>query len=552
MEAAEALGRGSLSTYLEAIRESARARSRAFWIVAGLTVLAAALRFATLGVQAYHHDEIVTASRILRDGFGHAMNAVGFSESAPPLYYALAWAWTQLTGTGEFGLRSLSALAGVATVPVAYLLGAELSKPSSAVPLLGYSGERNSGASRAGIAAAALVAVNPMLLWYSQEARGYALLSFLTALAALYFVRALDGSRGDVPSLSDLYGHSSDGTSGGKRRDLRLWGVASALALATHYFAIFPIALEALWLLRRRGRATLAGLWIVAGAGLLLAPLAIHQMSLGHAEWIGERSLGHRIWEAGVSFAVGETGDVIARPERVLPAVVPLLAMLAALLLVAARGKRGERRAAGRMLAIAAATVSVPVALALLVPGKDYVLARNLLPALVPLLAAVAIGVTMPRARRAGAAIATVLVAYSLGFSIWASASPSLQRPDWDAVAAHLGEPAAPRAMITWTLGEASLRYYLSTGSFQVQPSDGFAWSVHEIDFISDGPAPPVPPRRLGPRFRQVGYEQVGRLWLRRYALPGPELARLRLRTIRGADLGFRSNGILLDGIGPG
>ena len=34
---------------------------------------------------------IVTASRVLRVGFGHAMDAVGFSESAPPFYYALAW-----------------------------------------------------------------------------------------------------------------------------------------------------------------------------------------------------------------------------------------------------------------------------------------------------------------------------------------------------------------------------------------------------------------------------------------------------------------------------
>src|SRR5260221_17601 len=84
MEAAEALGRSALSTYYEAIREWARTRSWAFWTVAGLTVLAATLRFATLGVQAYHHDEIVTASRVLRDAFWHAMEAVGFSESAPP------------------------------------------------------------------------------------------------------------------------------------------------------------------------------------------------------------------------------------------------------------------------------------------------------------------------------------------------------------------------------------------------------------------------------------------------------------------------------------
>jgi 4-amino-4-deoxy-L-arabinose transferase-like glycosyltransferase len=512
MEAAGALGRGSLSTLSEAVRERLRARSRAFWIVAGLTALAAALRFATLGVQAYHHDEIVTASRVLRDGFWHAMDAVGFSESAPPLYYVLAWAWTQVTGTGEVGLRSLSALAGVATVPVAYLLGGELA------------------GRRAGILAAALVAVNPMLLWYSQEARGYALLVLLTALAALYFVRALDR---------------------GRRADIRLWGAVSALALATHYFAVFPIALEALWLLRRRGRAAVAGLWIVAAAGLLLAPLAIHQMSLGHAEWIGDRGLLDRLWEAPVAFAVGETGDIIAQPDRPLPALVPLLSIAAALALLALRGNRGERRGGGRMLAIGAATIAVPIAVALLIPGKDYFFARNLLPALVPLLVAVAIAMTLREARRAGAVLAAVLVAYSLGFCVLTSLSPRFQRPAWDSVAARLGEPDAPRAIVSWTLGHAALRYYLSTGSFQVLPAEGFAWFVHEVDFVSNGPAPPVPSRLLGPRFRQVGYERVGALRLRRYSLPGPDVARLRLRAVRGAQLGFGSNGILLDGIGP-
>jgi mannosyltransferase len=512
MEAAEALGRGSLSTLFEPLREAARTRSRAFWIVAGLTVLAAGLRFATLGVQAYHHDEIVTASRVLRGSFWHAMDAVWFSESAPPLYYALAWVWTQMTGTGEFGLRSVSALSGVATVPVAYLLGVELRDR------------------RAGIAAAALVAVNPMLVWYSQEARGYALLSLLTAVAALYFVRALDG---------------------GRRRDFVGWGIASALALATHYFALFPIALEAGWLLRRRGRAAAAGLRIVLIGGLLLVPLAIHQMLLGHAEWIGNRTLGHRLWEAGVTFAVGETGDIIAQPERLTPAIVPLLAIVSALTLLAVWGARGERRAAGRMLGIAGATVAIPLAIALLFPDKDYVLARNLMPALVPLLAAVAVGVTLRGARRAATVVASVLVAYSFVFSVLASVSPALQRPDWEAVASRLGEPDAPRAMVTWTLGQASLRYYLSTGSFQVAPSDGFSWFVHEVDFISDGPAPPVPARLLGPRFRQVGYQRVGRLELRRYALPGPDLARLRLRTVSRAQLNFRSHSVLLDGIGP-
>lgn len=516
MEAAGALGRSGLSTYVEATTEWVRARSRAFWVVAGLTVVAAALRFATIGVQSYHHDEIVTASRVLRDGFWHAMDAVGFSESAPPLYYALAWLWTQVTGTGEAGLRSLSAVAGVATVPVAFLLGAELR------------------GRRAGLIAAALVAVNPMLLWYSQEARAYSLFVLLTAISLLYFVRVLER---------------------GRRRDSIGWGIASALALSTHYFAAFPIAAEAFWLLRRRGReagGAFSGLWIVGAAALALAPLVVHQMSYAHAEWISNFTLGHRLGETGLGFMLGETGDIIARPEHPLWVVVPGLLTATALGLVLVRGDRGERLAAAIPLALAAVTVLVPLAIGLLNSSKDFVLARNLIPALVPLLVAVAIGFSLRRARRAGAILAGVLVAYSLGFSIWASLSPALQRPDWDAVAAELGEPTTPRAMVTWTLGEASLRYYLSTGSFQVLPSDGYDWWVGEVDFVSDGPAPAPPQRLLGPGFRQIGYEQVGRLYVRRFAVPGPGLARLRLGLVRRAPLGFRSNGVLLDGIGPG
>jgi mannosyltransferase len=512
MEAAT-LDRGGPVSYLQSLREAARVRSRVFWIVAGLTLLGAVLRFATLGVQAYHHDEIVTASRVLRGSFLHAMDAVGFSESAPPLYYALAWAWTQVTGTGEFGLRSLSAVAGVATIPVAYLVGVELR------------------GRRAGLMAAALVAVNPMLLWYSQEARAYALLVLLCAVSLLYCVRALRR---------------------GSRRDFVLWGIAAGLALASHYFAVFVVAVEALWLLRRRGRASAPGLGIVALFGLALAPLAIHQMSFGHAEWIGNFTLGHRLWETAGTFAIGETTDIIARPQRPLLVLVPLALALAALVLIAWRGSREERRAAAIPLSLSLAAIGIPLALALLLPSKDFVLARNVIPALLPLLVAIAIGLTLPAARRLGTAIGALLLAYALGFCVWASFSPDLQRPDWGAVAAEIGEPAAPRATVTWVLGEASLRYYLSTGAIQVRPADGYDWLVHEIDFVSDGKVPPPPVGLLGPGFRETSREDAGRLYIRHFELPGPGLAPLRLRQLGDADLNFRNVGVLLDGIGPG
>jgi len=507
--------------------EMVRARSRTFWIVAGLTALAAAVRFATLGLQSYHHDEVVTATRILPGSFWQAMDAVGYSESAPPLYYALAWLWAQVAGTGELGLRSFSALAGVATVPVAYWIGVELR------------------GRRTGIAAAALIAVNPMLVWYSQEARAYALFVLLATLSFLYFLRALRPA--DVPPARGRYGSST----GGRSREMVLWGVFSALALATHYFAFFPVAVEALWLLRARRRDVLPGLTIVVGAGLLLAPLVVHQVSYSHAEWISNFTLGHRLGETGMTFALGETGDVIAQPEHPLLVAIPGLLAIGALLLVLVRGEEGERRAAVNALTIAGATLVAPLAIALADSGKDYVLARNLLPAVVPLLAAVAVGLTLKRARRLGLGLGAALSAYWLVFSIWASVSPALQRPDWDSVAARLGEPRQPRAMVTWTIGEAPLRYYLSTGAFQVVPSEGYGWLVGEVDFVSNGAAPPPPRRLLGPGLRETGYERVGRLYVRRYEHEGPGLAPLRLRLVRTADLGFRSNGVLLDGIGP-
>jgi uncharacterized membrane protein len=490
-----------------------RNRSRAFWLVAGLAVLGAILRFATLEVQAYHHDEIVTASRLLRTTFWHAMDAVGFSESAPPLYYALAWFWTQVFGTGEIGLRSLSAVAGVATIPVAYFVGRELR------------------GCRTGLLAAALVAVNPMLLWYSQEARAYALLALFCALSLLFCVRALQG---------------------GGRRDFTWWGVFSALALATHYFAVFPLIAEVLLLARRRGRAIFSGLWILGLAAALLAPLAYHQMSYGHAEWIGKFSLGHRLGEMAITFAVGETGDIIGRAEQPAPALLPLALAFAAIVLLAVRGRREERRAAFVPLAVGLAAIGIPLLLAIGPGGKDFVLARNLLPALIPLLLLLAVALTVEAGRRFGSAIAALLLAYSFGFCIWASASPELHRPDWEAVAERLGEPDGPRATVTWVIGEAPLRYYLSTGAIQVKPSEGYDWLVREVNFVSIGSAPPPPRRMIGPRFRETGYEQVGELFIRRFRVAGPELAPLRLRTLRYAETNFRNNGVLLDGVGPG
>jgi hypothetical protein len=275
-------------------------------------------------------------------------------------------------------------------------------------------------------------------------------------------------------------------------------------------------------------------------------------MSYGHAEWIDKFNLGHRLGEVAITYLVGETGDVIGRVEKPGPALVPLALVLAGFVLLAVRGSREERRAAAIPAAVGATAVAIPLLLALGPVGKDFILARNLLPALVPFLLAVAVALGIRRAGRFGTGIAALLLVYSLGFCIWASAAPDLQRPDWKAVAARLGEPDGPRATVTWVIGEAPLRYYLSTGAIQLKPSEGYEWLVREVDVVSLGQAPPPPRHLLGARMRQTAYEKVGELYIRRFRVSGPELVPLRLRTLRYAQTNFRNNGVLLDGVGPG
>ena len=94
-----------------------------------LTLLAAVVRLPTLAQQSFWLDEGYT-ERLVRMSLGAMFRAIPKTESTPPLYYALAWVWTRLFGFSEFGIRSLSAVAGIATIPVAYAVR----RGGSAVP----------------------------------------------------------------------------------------------------------------------------------------------------------------------------------------------------------------------------------------------------------------------------------------------------------------------------------------------------------------------------------------------------------------------------------
>jgi mannosyltransferase len=364
-------------------------------LLAGLVLLAAALRFATLGVQSLDSDEGFTAE-IARKSLGGALSQVPHTESSPPLYYLLVWVWAKLFGTSAWGLRSFSALAGTLAVPVTYAIGAELRSR------------------RVGLIAAAFVAVSPLLVWYSQEARAYMPFMLLSALAFLYFARGR----------------------------VWLWALASAAALATHYFAaavVVPMAVALLW--RRTPRARPA-VGAVALVGLALLPLALYQSDHVSRPWAEALSATDGLLATSQSFLVGLTWTwLIHRPG------VIVLGLLALLMAWRARRVREARLPA----AIAAVALLVPLASSLV--GPKYFTPGNEL-CVWPLLAVVlAMGAT-----RALAAAACVLM---LAITLAGPLDPGLQREDWRNLVGTLAP--APRGIVVLNGFEDTpiVRYYL-------------------------------------------------------------------------------------------
>jgi 4-amino-4-deoxy-L-arabinose transferase-like glycosyltransferase len=481
-------------------------RAGALWVLGILVALGAAMRFATLDVQSYHHDEVITAARVVHGSFAHMWHAVERSESNPPLYYALAWAWAKAFGTHEVGLRSLSALLGTATIPLGYCIGAELASR------------------RTGLIAAALLAVNPMLIWYSQEARSYALLVLFCALSLLFFARALRTRRG---------------------ADLGLWGLSSALAILSHYFAVFAVAVEALWLLfalRGRRGDVLAALALPVAAGLALLPLVVAQINPTHIDWIEESPLSSRFFQSGVSFLAGETGHVIAEPPRVHYALLPVILVGAAWSIVALRGTRPERR--GALIGAAHGLAAAALALLAALIGKDYVVERNLLPALIPLALSAAIGFGAERARRLGLLLAAVLCAYWIAFGVRVAERPNLQRPDFRAITRALGPAKAPRAIVSWKLAADPIRWYLNDRAQRTYSGDHV---LREIDVIGKSQGG-VTVRGVPRPFRPFARIRFQRLTLTRYraahARDVPFYVLKRIHT------GFGFNAVVLDGEG--
>ncbi len=170
-----------------------------------ILMVGAVLRLVRLGSQSFWWDEVYSASLSAQS----LKTVIPRFGQTPAFYHVLLHFWLYL-GRGDGTIRLLSVVFGVATVGLVYLLGKEFLDRTQ------------------GLLCALLIAISPFHIWYSQEARMYSLLILLCTASVLFFVRFLKRS----PGWPGLW-----------------WTLMTALGLYTHYYALFVLVFQLLYLM---------------------------------------------------------------------------------------------------------------------------------------------------------------------------------------------------------------------------------------------------------------------------------------------------------------
>jgi len=243
-------------------------------VVPVLLLVATAVRFVTITKASIWHDEGFTMMLTSRNPV--EIWAGSARDVHPPLYYEVLHGWTQVFGRSELAARSLSAVAGIATIYVGYLLVKRyFSRQAASVVLL-------------------LLALAPFLIRYSQEARMYGLLGLFTISATYVLLRYLE-HRNNV-------------------RWLIIYALLMSAGLYTHYFTalvvvahwLYVATLDSPWQWRLGKSFWLSWPWLLTNVGIVVLwlpwlPSFYGQFSRGQGiSWIPkttERTFNASIWQ---------------------------------------------------------------------------------------------------------------------------------------------------------------------------------------------------------------------------------------------------------------
>jgi len=197
--------------------------------------------------------------------------AVGFTlveDRLPPLYYLMLKGWATLIDYSESSVRGLSVIFGVLLIPTI----------SSVATLLFNR--------RVGLITAALVAFNPFLIWYSQEARMYASGAFFGVFAIWAFLQLC---------LSTNQRLSNNNSSPSAIRHSLPWVILFILAatagLYNHLYVGFLLPALGLWLLISYPQRQ--QLWLVFAISGLIITLAFSPIALAIWRFSAESTPGN-------------------------------------------------------------------------------------------------------------------------------------------------------------------------------------------------------------------------------------------------------------------
>ncbi|MBM3860979.1 MAG: hypothetical protein FJ395_15215 [Verrucomicrobia bacterium] len=421
------------------------------WLLLVL-VLALAARLFHAGDRVLWFDEAV--SLLIAKASIPDIIAAAPDDTHSPFYYLML----HFLPRGELVARGFSALCGVLTVALVFLIG------------------RKFGGATAGAISAGLMALCPLHVWYSQEVRMYALQTLLVTASWWLLFLALDS------------------------RCWRCWtayAVAAALSLYAQYTSAFALVAQGIYVLWFRRDEVRPWLLAQAGVALLFAPcvpLFMHHLVEGtFGFWLGKFS-----WTDPLRFFALLSGAITKNPGPYWP-----WAVLSIVLLLVAAIRQG-RKAAPLLLWLLA-----PVVLLALVSLR----ANAFLPrALLMVAPAFALLVGCAAADKKGATLAVLLAAANL-FALqhyYFSPNPWIRSPLREA------SETVAKEIQTGDVIVHSSRF--SYRPFQFYLGDNIAQGLAQPDndepllyrVIGDGRLPAKEARRLWlvlwPDFQQPGF----------------------------------------------
>lgn len=385
-------------------------------LLALLTMVAAWLRLSHLGNKSLWLDEGATVA-LARASWQHFAWVWWHGEAnLQTVYFLLMRGWIH-GGLSETWLRLPSALFGIASVPLLYIVARRLAPASVA------------------LASAALLTFSPAHVYYSQEARSYTLTIFLVLLSSYFFVSAVEA---------------------GRRRDWVLWTVLGILAFYSHYFAALVLVAQAFSLLFRKASITtwkrvfLCGFLILAAAMPGLTYVFRASPENLHFIWMPQATPGE-IWHLARFF--GGSG---------VKALLSLTLWIAGLVAIA-RTRRRDAEAFWHGMLIVSWAVLPPVITALLSLRHPIFMQRYLIFSLPAMILLAAVGMTALRKMYAGVVLVVALCAMSIPAIVKDYQKP---REDWRAASnAILGSAQAGDAVVFFPFyTRIMLDYYRDRG----------------------------------------------------------------------------------------